>query len=73
MLRTIRELSAYTRGGLPFTIPAGAPVEPAQLGPNETKPRYWVKPEAFKPYTIERHDAEYYGVCVAAEDVSDTP
>lgn len=68
-MKTKQDIRTYTRGGLPFTIPKGSPVEPAKLGPTETAPRYWVVPSVFPKDSIERHDATYYGVDVCAEDV----
>jgi hypothetical protein len=68
-MRTKRAIETTTRAGLPFTIPAGARVEPAKLGPTEYRPRYWVKPATFPAGSIERHDATFYGVSVSADDV----
>jgi len=67
-MKTKRDISSATRGGLKFTIPAGSPVEPAKLSPDGVQ-RYWVKPFVFERNSIERHDATYYGVEVSAEDV----
>jgi len=68
-MKTKRDIQATTKGGLPFVIPKGSPVEPAKLGPGEIKPRYWVSPSVFPPGSIERHDAETYGISVNEEDV----
>lgn len=58
-----------TRGGLPFTIPAGALVKPIPGQPG----RYWVDPTTFPAYSIERHDAIYYGVSVSHDETKKKP
>lgn len=70
-MKTKRDIPFATRGGLPFTIPAGSPVEPVHHAGdlNPIPGRYWVKPAAFPKHSIERHDATYYGVEVTEEDV----
>lgn len=72
-MRTKRPLTSATRGGIRFNIPKGAAVTPAKLGPTETQPRYWVRPQTFPAGSIERHDATYYGVSVGPEDVEEVP
>jgi hypothetical protein len=71
-MKTTRDIQATTRGGLPFTIPAGSPVELIPAGKMQGRgpgPLYWVRPEAFRRDSIERHDATYYGIEVTAAEV----
>jgi hypothetical protein len=68
---TKTELELPLRGQL-VKIPALTPVEPARpehYGPQDSSPFYWVKPSLFPRNSIERWDAEHYGVRVPAEDV----
>jgi len=64
---TKRDLKFETKGGIPFTVPAGTPVEPAHQWKLEDL--FYVKPEAFPKDSIERHDATFYGLLVQAADV----
>ena len=70
-MKTNKELQRETRGGLPFTVPKGSPVQVAAKGPMDKTVPYWVRPEIFDRNSIEWHDAEYYGVTVMPEDVEE--
>jgi hypothetical protein len=65
-LRTNKPLRFQTQGGLPVEVEVGAPVrEEHPLG----VPILYVDPAYFAPWSIERHDATYYGFRVRGDDV----
>jgi len=67
MFTTKRELKFKTRGGIPFAVPAGTKVEKNE----KCWTGFYISPSVFEPYSIEHHDATYYGLAVMADDVQE--
>ena len=62
---TSKDLEFRTRGGLPFTVPAGAALEENVNG------WLWVSPSALPATSIQRHDATHYGLRVSWENAKE--
>lgn len=64
---TVKESFTHTFGhGGTVTVPAGART---QRIPDEPNFR-WVDPTTFYPNTIERHDADHYGIRVPLSNIN---
>jgi len=66
----VKETFTYTFGhGGAVTVPAGARTTSASAHGGDFR---WVDPTVFYPNTIERHDAEYYGIPVYPDNLTET-
>lgn len=65
---TVKEPFTYTFGhGGRVTVPAGAPTQSASAIGGDFR---WVDPSIFPAGSIERHDAEHYGIRVPLDNIN---
>lgn len=57
---TTKTFTYHFSNGAHAEVPAGARVTPIFQNPNN----FWVDPSIYPPGSLERHDAEHYGIRV---------